>query len=93
MTDTTLGEIVDEASNWNVGAGIVTMALFPMALPGIALAIVAAIPLLALALPALLIWGVAVAVSRLVRGVRRLVTELRRHGRADREVMRARPAA
>jgi hypothetical protein len=29
----------------------------------------------------------------LVRGVRRLVTELRRHERADREAMRVTPAA
>jgi len=93
MNRTSRGEIVDEASNWLLGGGIVTMALFPLALPWIALTVVAAIPLLALAFPALLIWWMAVAVSRLVRGVRRLVTELRRHEQADREAMRITPAA
>ena len=44
MNGTTRGEIVDEASNWLVGGGIVTMALAPLALPGIALLLVAAIP-------------------------------------------------
>ena len=53
MNGHTRGEIVDEASNWLVGGGIVTMALTPLALPGIALATVAAVPLLALALPLL----------------------------------------
>ena len=32
MNGTTRGEIVDEASNWLVGGGIVTMALAPLAL-------------------------------------------------------------
>ena len=97
MNGTSRGAIVDEASSWIVGGGIVTMALFPLALPGIALAVVAAIPLLALALPVLLIWGMAVAVSRLARGLGRLVTRLRRRKKpADSdvsEVMRVRPAA
>jgi hypothetical protein len=97
MNGTSRGEIVDEASNWLVGGGIVTMALFPLALPGIALAVIAAIPLLALALPVLLIWGMAVAASRLVRGVARLVTRPRRRrepaGSEASEVMRIRPAA
>ena len=33
MNGTTRGEIVDEASNWLVGGGIVTMALFPLVRP------------------------------------------------------------
>ena len=63
MNGTTRGEIVDEASNWLVGGGIVTMALFPLALPGIALLAVAAIPVVALAVPLLLIGGLALAWS------------------------------
>ena len=50
MNDTSRGEILDEASNWIVGGGIVTMALFPLALPGIILTVAAAIPLAAAAL-------------------------------------------
>lgn len=97
MNGTSRDEIVDEASSWLVGGGIVTMALFPLALPGIALALLAAIPLLALALPVLLIWGIAVAVTRLVRGLARVVTRPRRRrepaGSEASEVMRVRHAA
>ena len=77
------GEIVDEASNWLVGGGIVTMALFPLALPGIALLLIAALPLVALALPFLLIWGIGVAVFRLVRGLMRRATGLQRRKGAE----------
>jgi hypothetical protein len=77
------GEIVDEASNWLVGGGIVTMALFPLALPGIALLLIAALPLVALALPFLLIWGIGVAVLHLVRGLGRRATGLQRRERAE----------
>lgn len=85
------GELVDEASNWIVGGGIVTMALAPLALPGIALAAVAAIPLLALALPVLLVTGVAVGVFRVARALARLVSGLRWRGRAAEEAVPARP--
>jgi hypothetical protein len=81
-SNTSRGELVDEASNWIVGGGIVTMALFPLALPGIALAAVAAIPLLALALPLALVAGVGLAVFRVGRAVARRVASLR-WGRAD----------
>ena len=82
------GEVVDEASNWLVGGGIVTMALFPLALPGIALLLVAAIPLLALTLPFLVIGGLAVRAFRGVRGVARLAGRLRRPARTEGELMR-----
>jgi hypothetical protein len=88
MNGTSRGEIVDEASSWLVGGGIVTMALFPLALPGIALAVIAAIPLLALALPFLLIGGLTAALVRLVRGVSRLAGRLRRPARTEGELMR-----
>ena len=39
-------ELVNEASTWLVGGGILTVALFPLAVPLIALTAVAAIPLL-----------------------------------------------
>jgi hypothetical protein len=57
MNGTSRGEIIDEASNWIIGGGIVTRALFPLALPGIVLAVAAALPLVAVAL------GVALVVA------------------------------
>jgi hypothetical protein len=86
-------EMVDEASRWLVGGGIVTMALAPLALPGIALALVAAIPLVALALPLLLIAGVGVGTLRLFRAVARGVSGLRRRERAAGKVTLVTPVA
>jgi hypothetical protein len=88
MNGTRRGEIVDEASNWLVGGGIVTMALFPLALPGIALLAVAAIPVVALAVPLLLIGGLGVGVVRLVRALARLAGRLRRPARTEGELVR-----
>jgi hypothetical protein len=65
-------EIVDELYKWTVGGGIVTLALFPLALPIIALTAIAVLPLLLIVLvPALLVAAVAapiLLVRRLVRG-------------------------
>jgi hypothetical protein len=88
MNGTSRGEIFDEASNWLIGGGIMTLALAPLALPGIALLLVAALPLLALALPFVLIGGLAVGALRLLRGLARLVGRLRRRARAEGEVIR-----
>ena len=61
MTEQTpnLGSAFDEAASWGVGLGIIVMALFPLALPLIALTAVAAIALgalgLALGIPAVVI--------------------------------------
>ena len=82
------GEVIDELSNWNVGAGILTMSLFPLALPGIVLLLAAAIPLLALAVPFLLIGALAVGVARLARRLARLAGRLRRPARTEGELMR-----
>jgi hypothetical protein len=88
MNGTSRGEIIDEASNWLVGGGIVTMALFPLALPGIVLLVVAAMPLLALAVPFLLIGALAVGIARLARGLARMAGRLRRSARTEGELMR-----
>jgi hypothetical protein len=65
-------EITDEISKWAVGGGIIITALFPLALPIIALTAIAALPLLLLALPAgLLVAGVALPIL-LVRSLVRL---------------------
>ena len=39
-------ELVDEVSNWAVGGGMIVMALFPLALPILALTAIAVLPLL-----------------------------------------------
>jgi hypothetical protein len=39
-------EVIDEFSKWGVGAGVVTVALFPLAIPIIVLTAVALLPLL-----------------------------------------------
>jgi hypothetical protein len=74
MNGTSRGEIIDEASSWLVGGGIVTMALFPLALPGIVLAAAAAIPLLALGLAAGVLALAVIVPIRLVRALIRLMT-------------------
>jgi hypothetical protein len=79
----------DEASNWLVGGGILTMALAPLALPGIALLLVAAIPLVVLAVPFLLLGGLGIGVVRLVRGASRLARRIGRPAtRTEGEFMR-----
>lgn len=96
MNHPSRGEMFDELSNWNVGAGIVTMALFPLALPGIILAAALALPLLALALPLLLIGGIGVGAFRVGRGlgrlIGRLVGGLRRREQTPAEAVPAPPA-
>ena len=89
MNGNTRGEAVDEASKWLVGGGILTLALAPLALPGIVLLLVAAIPLLALAMPLLLVGALALGALRLARGVGRLAGRLRRpNSRTEGELIR-----
>jgi hypothetical protein len=87
MNRITPGEIVDEASNWLAGGGIVTMALAPLALPGIALLLVAAVPLLALALAAGLLAGAVIGPIVLVRAIARRVSGVGRPKRVRREAL------
>jgi len=69
---------MNETIGWTVGLGMVTMVLFPFALPGIALTVVALLPLLALALPVALVAAPILA----VRGLRRRA-ESRRAGAVE----------
>jgi hypothetical protein len=69
-TSPTPAEYVDEASRWTVGAGILTLALAPFALPGIVLAAVLALPFLAVGLVVALLVGLVVLPLRLARAVR-----------------------
>jgi hypothetical protein len=92
MNGTSRGEILDEASNWIVGGGIVTMALAPLALPGIALLLVAAIPLVAVGLAGGLLAAIVIGPVMLVRAAVRRMSVWRRQKRVRAEVLRVNPA-
>jgi len=81
MNGTSRGEIFDEASNWLMGGGIMTLALAPLALPGIALLMVAALPLVALGLAVAMVAAVVAAPVLLARRIWRWVSakQLDRH--------------
>jgi hypothetical protein len=88
----TAAEYIDEGSRWNVGAGIVTMALFPFALPGIVLIAALALPFLAVGLVGALLVGLVVLPLRAVRAL----TSRRRDAEkpaADRVATASRPRA
>jgi hypothetical protein len=65
-------EVVDEVSPLLVGGGILTVALFPLAIPLIALTVVASIPLVLVALPVGLIVAAVAAPILLLRRLLRL---------------------
>jgi hypothetical protein len=71
-TTPTTPELAEEASAWAAGAGIVTMALFPLALPVILLTAIAAIPLLLVAVAVGLVVAVVAAPILLLRRPRRV---------------------
>jgi len=80
-TSPTSAELVDEASNWAVGGGVITLALFPLAIPGLIILLIGAIPLLLLAVPVGLLVALVVLPMLVVRGlVRRLRRALRTAG-------------
>ena len=66
-------EALDEASKWLVGGGILTLALAPLALPGLVLAALLALPLLLLALPIAALAGAVMLVRALGRRLVRRV--------------------
>jgi hypothetical protein len=71
-------DVVDQMSGWAVGGGIVTIALFPLALPILALTAVAVIPFLLVPLAAGLVAAVVAAPILLVRSLRRSLKRRRR---------------
>jgi hypothetical protein len=72
-TPTTAAELAEEASAWAVGAGIITMALFPLALPIILLTAAAAVPLLLLSLAVALVVAVVAGPLLLLRRLGRAI--------------------
>jgi hypothetical protein len=81
---------LETASTFLVGGGILTMALFPLALPMIALLAVAAIPLLLIAVAAGIAAAALAAPVLLLRGLWRRFAPMRSRGRTDRPAPRAR---
>ena len=73
---------MSETIGWMVGLGMVTMVLFPFALPGIALTVVALLPLLAITVPLALVAALVAAPILAVRGLRRRA-ESRRAGAVE----------
>jgi membrane protein implicated in regulation of membrane protease activity len=80
-------EVVDEVSKWTVGAGILTVALAPLAIPILVLTGVALLPLLIPAIPIALIAGIVYLPVKIVRGVRRRRKESGRRRPAEEEVL------
>jgi hypothetical protein len=80
-------EVVDEISKWTVGAGILVVALAPLAIPFVVLTGVFLLPLLVPLVPLALIAGIVYLPIRLVRGLRRRRKPLDRGGAAEEEVL------
>ena len=79
-------EAIQEFSKWSVGAGILVVALAPLAIPILVLTGVALLPPLVPLIPLGLIAGLIYLPVRLVRSVRRRRRPLRR-GPAEEEVL------
>jgi hypothetical protein len=75
-------EIAAELSAWAVGGGIITAAVFPLALPILALTAVARLPFVVVALAALLVALPALTVRSLVRRARAMAGTARAAGPA-----------
>jgi hypothetical protein len=79
-------EVVDEVSKWTVGAGILTVAVAPLAIPILVLTGAALLPLLLPVIPLALIAGIVYLPIKVVRTVRRRWA-LRDRSPADEEVL------
>jgi hypothetical protein len=87
--DYEVGETLAVVSIWTVGVGILVMALFPFAIPIIALTLVFAAPLVLLALPVALLAAAWVGGRAVVRRVR---AGRERRGTRVRQNLPTRPA-
>ncbi|MGA8219204.1 MAG: hypothetical protein WB771_11610, partial [Solirubrobacterales bacterium] len=81
-------EVVDEVSKWTVGAGILAVALAPLAIPILVLTGVALIPLALPLIPIALVAGLVYLPVRVIRGLRRRSRPSGRRGTAEDEVLR-----
>jgi membrane protein implicated in regulation of membrane protease activity len=85
-------EVVDTMSEFLVGGGILTMALFPLAIPIVALLIVAALPLLAVGAALAIVGAILAAPIVLVRALSRRLGKIRVNRRDTRVIRGSRPA-
>ena len=85
-------EVVDTMSEFLVGGGILTMALFPLAIPMVALLIVAALPLLAVGAALAIVGAILAAPIVLVRALSRRLGKIRVNRRDTRVIRGSRPA-
>src|SRR4051794_32873289 len=80
-------EVLEEFSKWGVGAGILVVALAPLAIPILVLTLAAVLLLLLPAIPLALLAGLAYVPVRVVRRVRSRRRPLRRGDAADEEML------
>jgi hypothetical protein len=79
-------EVIEEFSKWGVGAGILMVALAPLAIPILVLTGVALLPLLVPLVPLALIAGLIYLPVRVIRRIRRRRRPLGK-GTAEKEVL------
>jgi hypothetical protein len=79
--------LIEEYSKWGVGAGILVVAVAPLAIPILVLTGVALLPLLLPVIPIALIAGIVYLPVKIVRGVRRRRKESVRGRPAEEEVL------
>ncbi len=80
-------EVIDEFSKWGVGAGILVVALAPLAIPFLVLTLAVLLIMAVPAIPILLIAALVYVPVRLVRGLVRRRKSLRSGSAAEEEVL------
>jgi lysozyme family protein len=84
INETSTADLAGEVGALATGLGILSTTFFPLALPALAFALLVALPLIVLALPAVTIWLLARGVARLL-GHRRAASDDNRRAEAPRE--------
>jgi hypothetical protein len=72
-TTSSIGDVITGTAGWMFAFGVLTMTLFPWAIPGIVLTAAAVLPLVLLAIVAAVLAAVAAVPVLAVRGLRRRV--------------------
>jgi hypothetical protein len=84
-------DLLETASEFLVGGGILTMALFPLAIPMVALLIVAALPLVVIAAAVAIVAAVIAAPVFLVRWAWQRIAQVAGHRRERPAIRGSRP--